>query len=178
MEFVDTQGIGKTTLNNAFYKAVRHNWFFRSDLGQTGPTTNISAELEELHRDLYFKKIKRLRKNRPDIWKSITIPRQMSRVISESITIMHNDFSRGFLLDESLFKNFAREVLQQANDVTHRLWHKRAFVHLSTRDFDFVVPRYQSRVAERAHRGMMQIPPTDAQVRAWVEDDIIGFSPL
>jgi hypothetical protein len=74
-------------------------------------------------------------------------------------------------MDESLFKNFPREVLKLAGDAPGPLWQKRAFIYLRTRDPEFVVARYQSRVEERRQRGMVQIPPSDAEVRARVEED-------
>ena len=178
VEFIGTQGVGKTTLNNALYKPFRENWFFRSDLGQTGPSPSTRGELEEIHRKIYFKKIRRLQKTGANTWKSITIPRQMSRVISESLTILTNDFPRGFVLDESLFKNFPREVLKLTGDVPGPLWQKRSFIYLRTRDPEFVVSRYQSRVEERSQRGMPQIPPSDDEVRARVEKDNVLFDAL
>lgn len=178
MEFIGTQGIGKTTLNNALYKPFRAHWFFRFDLGQTGPSTTASTDLEQLHRDIYFNKIERVHKEQTDAWKSITIPRQMSRVISESLTILSNDFPRGFVLDESLFKNFPREVLNLTQDGGDALWKQRAFIHLRARDPDFVVERYQSRVAKRARDGLLQIKPEDAEVRARVDQDNALFDTI
>lgn len=178
LEFVGSQGIGKTTLNNKLYKPLRSQWFFRSDLGQTSSPNTSSGTLEQLHRKIYFKKIKWLRKNQSDIWKSVTISRQMSRVISESLTILTNDFPRGFILDESLFKNFPHEVLNLAENEAAPLWQKRAFIYLRARDPDFVVSRYQSRVIERARNGLLQSQPTDDEVRVRVEEENALFDTM
>ncbi|WP_299681746.1 hypothetical protein [uncultured Roseobacter sp.] len=178
IEYIGTQGVGKTTLNNAVQKCLRTDWFFRSDLGQNGPFAQPSAALEDLHREIYFQKIKRFQKENHNAWKSITVTRQMSRVISESLTILTHDFPRGFILDESLFKNFPREVLKLCGDTPEPLWTKRAFIHLRTRDPDFVVSRYQSRVEERTRRGMPQIPPTEAEVRTRVQEDNVFFDTI
>ncbi|WP_299964523.1 hypothetical protein [uncultured Roseobacter sp.] len=178
MEFIGTQGIGKTTLNNALYKPFRAHWFFRFDLGQTGPSATASTAMEQLHRDIYFSKIQYVQQEQTDAWKSITIPRQMSRVISESLTILSNDFPRGFVLDESLFKNFPREVLSLTENGGAALWKQRAFIHLRARDPEFVVSRYQSRVAKRARDGMLQSKPTDADVRARVDQDNALFDTI
>jgi hypothetical protein len=171
VEYIGTQGIGKTTLNNALYRPLRANWFFRSDLGQTGPLETSSAALEHLHNEIYFQKISRLKDEKANTWKSITVTRQMSRVIGESLTILTNDFPRGFVLDESLFKNFPREVLSLCGDRPGPLWAKRAFIHLRTRNPEFVISRYQSRAEERARRGLMLIPPRDEEVRERIEED-------
>lgn len=171
LEFVGSQGIGKTTLNNRLYKTLRAQWFFRSDLGQTSSPDTYSGTLEQLHRQIYFQKILWLYENQPDIWKSVTISRQMSRVISESLTILTNDFPRGFIMDESLFKNFPHEVLDLEEEQGAPLWQRRAFIYLRARDPDFVVSRYQSRVIERARSGLLQSRPSDAEVRARVEKD-------
>ena len=171
VEFIGTQGIGKTTLSNSLHKTLRKNWFFRSDLGQTGPSPAVSKALENLHREIYFLKLKRLYEENADAWKILTAGRQMSRVISESLTILNNDFPRGFVLDESLFKNFHHEVLALAGDAPGPLWAQRAFIYLRTRDPEFVVARYQGRVAERAERGMLQVPPSDAELRNRIEQD-------
>jgi len=178
LEFIGTQGIGKTTLNNALHKSFRKNWFFRYDLGQTGPSTQSFEELEQLHRDIYFQKLQRVQKTRPDVWNSITVPRQMSRVIGESLTILSNSFPRGFVLDESLFKNFPHEILNLPDTADDILWQKRAFIYLRARDTEFVVSRYQSRVAERARNGLPQIKPEDADVRARVEKDNTDFDAI
>ena len=171
IEFIGTQGIGKSTLNNDLHKPLKDNWFFRANLGEVGPATVSSVEIEQLHRDIYFSKILHLEKAQPDPWKSITTSRQMSKVISESLTILTNTFPRGFILDESLFKNFPREVLDVASEKATPLWANRAFIYLRARDPDFVVSRYQGRVAERGRRGLSQLPPTDAEVRERVMQD-------
>ncbi|WP_300064304.1 hypothetical protein [uncultured Roseobacter sp.] len=178
VEYIGTQGVGKTTLNNALYKSLRSDWFFRSDLGQTGPITAAPGMIERLHRDIYFQKIEYLRSKQVDPWESITVTRQMSRVMSESLTILTNDFPRGFIMDESLFKNFPREVLKLASDTPDPLWRNRAFIHLCTRDPDLVISRYQSRVAKRARRGLMQVPPADEDVRTRVEEDKALFDKI
>lgn len=175
MEFIGTQGIGKTTLNNALQKPLSAHWFFRSDLGQVGPVASADAEVEKLHRDIYFQKIKQLRKRQAAPWNSLTVSRQMSRVVGESLTIMSHDFPRGFLLDEGLFKNCPGEVLKLAGDSAHPLWHQRAFIHLRAREAEVVVARYQARVEERARRGAIQIPPTEAEIRARFDKENVLF---
>lgn len=136
VEFIGTQGIGKSTLNNDLHKSLKDNWFFRADLGQIGPSDTAAGEIERLHRDIYFHRIRHLQEEQADPWKSITTSRQMSKVVSESLTIQTNDFPRGFILDESLFKNFQREVLELAAERPDPLWVNRAFVYLRARDPD------------------------------------------
>ena len=133
------------------------------------------GDLEHLHRNIYFRRIKRLKKNETDPWKSITTARQMSKVIGESLTLFGNDFPRGFVLDEGLFKNFPKEVLKLGSDQADPLWTNRAFVYLRARDPDFVVSRYQGRVFERSARGLPQRPPEDDEVRARVAQDNAVF---
>lgn len=178
LEFVGSQGIGKTTLNNKLYKTLRSKWFFRSDLGQTSSPDVYSGPLEQLHRQIYFQKILWLYENEPDIWKNTTISRQMSRVISESLTILTNDFPRGFILDESLYKNFPHEVMDLADNQSAPLWQRRAFIYLKARNPDFVVSRYQSRVIQRARNGLLQSQPADDEVRARVEKDNVLFDTM
>jgi hypothetical protein len=171
VELIGTQGIGKSTLTNDLHAFMCDRWFFRSDLGQLGPAATISGELEELHRDIYFRRIKRLRKTRADPWSCITVSQQMSKVISESLTILTHDFPRGFFLDENLFKNFPREVLKLDPERATPLWKNRALVHLRARDPDFVVSRYQARVLDRSNRGLLQRPPTEAELRERIARD-------
>lgn len=171
VEFIGTQGIGKSTLNNDLHKHFKNDWFFRSDLGKIGPADASEGGVEQLHRDIYFQKIRYLEEHQPDPWKSITVARQMSKVIGESLTILTNDFPRGFILDESLFKNFPKEVLKLASEDPSPLWQNRAFIYLRARDPDFVIARYQGRVAERNRRGLLQRQPTSEEVRAAVERD-------
>lgn len=178
VEFIGTQGIGKSTLNNDLHKSLKNNWFFRADLGQIGPTETSAEDIERLHRDLYFHRINHLQEERVDPWKSITTSRQMSKVISESLTILSNDFPRGFILDESLFKNFPQEVLKLGSACPEPLWSNRAFIYLRARDPDFVVSRYQNRVVERSNRGLPLRPPDDDEVRARVAQDNALFDQI
>lgn len=171
IEFIGTQGIGKSTLNNDLHRSLKGNWFFRAHLGQMGPAKSSSGEVERLHRDIYFSRIRHLMKTQADPWKSITTARQMSKVVSESLTILTNDFPRGFILDENLFKNFPREVLELASETSSPLWTNRTFVYLRARDPEFVVSRYQGRVVERSNRGLPLRPPNDAEVRERVACD-------
>ena len=167
VEFIGTQGIGKSKFNNDLHKFLEGNWFFRADLCQVGPISDTvsMAEVEELHRDIYFRKLRHLEKKQTDPWKSITTARQMSKVISESLTVLSNDFPRGFFLDEGLFKNFPREVLKLGSESAEPLWTNRALIYLRAHEPEFVVSRYRGRVAERSLRGLPQRPPSDNEVR-------------
>ncbi|MEL6957321.1 MAG: hypothetical protein AAGL89_00050 [Pseudomonadota bacterium] len=178
VEFIGTQGIGKTTLNNAVYKYFKDDWFLRSDLNQTGPAPTASKDLEDLHQNLVFMKLARLKEEKSGAWRTITLTRQMSKVAGESLTMLSNSFPRGFILDESIVKNFPREVLSLPDDVTAPIWNKRALIHLRARELDFVVARYQSRVAERAQKGLLQNAAEDDQVRARVEADNAIFEQI
>lgn len=171
VEFIGTQGIGKSTLNNAVHKSLQDNWFFRADLGTVGPAQTRSPEIEALHRALYFQKIHHLEETQPDPWKSITVARQMSRVISESLTMLSHSFARGFFLDEGLFKNFTREVLELDADTAAPLWQNRAFVYLRARDPASVIARYRGRVQDRQRTGGLQRAPTDEELNARIKQD-------
>lgn len=171
VEFIGTQGIGKSTLNNHVHKTLRQNWLFRDDITKIGPGPVPAPDIERLHRDLYFKRIQTLQDNLPDAWSSITVARQMARVISESLTLMTNEYPQGFFLDESLFKNFPQEVLELAADRPTPLWNNRAVIYLRARDPSCVVERYQGRAAERSKQGLLLRPPSDAEITARVERD-------
>lgn len=171
IEFIGVQGVGKSTLNNDTYEFFKKNWFFRSDLGQIGPAASSHDRTEKLHRELFFQAISCLQERQPDPWKSITVARQMSKVISESLTIMNNDFPRGFILDEGLFKNFPREVLGLGSSNRSPLWTNRAFIYLRASDPDFVVARYQERADERSNLGLPQRRMPDVEVRARIEQE-------
>ena len=171
VEIIGTQGIGKTTLNNDLHKSLRNNWFFRSDLGQIGPSEVASLDIEGLHRDIYLHRIRHLQEKQVDPWKIITNSRAMGVVVSESLTIQTNEFPRGFILDEGLFKNLSREVLALASEHPEPLWVNRAFVYLRARDPEFLVSRHQGRVAARRERGLPLRPPSDAEVRSRITHD-------
>ena len=180
IEFIGTQGIGKSTLNNDLQRRLTGRWFFRADLTHIGPSASGVSDpiLEKLHRDIYFSRVRHLEETQPDPWKSLTQARQMSIVIGESLTIATNEFPRGFVLDESLFKNFPREVLTLEEDGARPLWQHRAFIYLRAKDPKLVVDRYQSRAAERKSRGLPLRLPDDAEVRARVEQDNEMFDQL
>lgn len=171
IELIGAQGIGKTTLINTLQKSLRTDWFFRSDLGQTGPLNPVAGPVEKLHSEIYFHRMHQLQTREANIWDITTLTRQMSRVIRESLTLLTNDFSRGFVLDEGLFKNFSREVLDLASDTPDPLWNGRAFVHLRAGNPEVIMARYQARVVDRAQRGVFQIPPTKEEMHKRIEQE-------
>ena len=162
VELIGTQGVGKTTLNNALYHPLRARWFFRGDLRYTGPTSVTGHALEALHRDIYFRKLEAVNATQPDSWKTLTVCRQMSNVICESLLLATHRLPRGFILDEGLFKNFAEEVLACDAQAAAPLWQNRAFVHICARDPAFAVARRQGRSDKRQQGGMFQHEETAA----------------
>jgi ABC-type dipeptide/oligopeptide/nickel transport system ATPase subunit len=178
VELIGTQGIGKSTLNNDLYMFLHENWFFRGDLRHSGPTDIRSQDIEQLHREIYFRKIKHLKKKQADPWNCITGSQQMARVISENLTIMTHDFPRGFFLDEGLFKNFPREILKLDPERAPSIWKNRALIHLRARDPECVLSRYQSRAQERSSRGLLQRPPTDIELRERIQRDTDRFDQI
>lgn len=178
IEFIGTQGIGKSTLNNGIYKSLKKRWFFRADLGEVGPAREVNTHIEQLHRDIYFSRLRHIEQTQPDPWHGLTAARQMSRVISESLTLLTNQFPRGFILDESLFKNFPAQVLELVPDTTDPLWSGRALIYLRARDPASVVARYKKRVAERGRGNLLQRPPSDDTIRARIEHDTILFDQI
>ena len=164
LEIIGTEGIGKTTLNNALAGKLRKTWFLRHSLEQFGPAADGDPELEALHRDIYLHMVDKVTQEETDPWKTITLLRQKGRVISESLTIQTHPFPRGFVLDEGLCKGFPREVLDLASGSPDPLWHKRAFVYLRADDIEVALRRYQGRVQKRDERGLPISIPTDAHV--------------
>lgn len=178
VELIGTQGIGKSTLNNDLYKFLHESWFFRSDLRHAGPTDIRSQEIEQLHREIYFRKIKHLKKKQADPWNCFTGSQQMAKVISENLTIMTHDFPRGFFLDEGLFKNFPREILKLGPERAAPLWQNRALIHLRARDPECALTRYQGRAQERSNRGLLQRLPPDAELRERIMRDTVRFDQI
>jgi ABC-type dipeptide/oligopeptide/nickel transport system ATPase subunit len=178
VELIGTQGIGKSTLNNDLYKFLHESWFFRSDLRHAGPTDIRSQEIEQLHRYIYFRKIKHLKKKQADPWNCITISQQMAKVISENLTILTHDFPRGFFLDEGLFKNFPREILKLDPERAPPIWENRALIHLRARDPECALSRYQNRAQERSNRGLLQRLPTDLELRERIMRDNDRFDQI
>lgn len=178
LELVGTQGIGKSTLCNDVQKRLKDRWFFRSDLEQVGPAPTPATDLEDIHGTLYFQRIQWLEQNKNDAWDGITRSRQAARVISESLTLMTNDFPRGFVLDEGLFKNFPREILKHAEPSSNMLWNDRALIHLRARDAGSVVARYVNRMVGRQRRGLLQRVPSEAEILARVEEDNTLFDQM
>jgi ABC-type dipeptide/oligopeptide/nickel transport system ATPase subunit len=171
IELVGTQGVGKSTLNRAVYQVLNHSWFFRSDLEYTGPTDVRVPDVEALHREIYFRRIDRVREAEPDPWKSLTVSRQMSTVIYESLMLCSNVFPRGFILDEGLFKNFPREVLDLNATEARSLWRKRSFIHLRARDPEVAAGRYLRRMEERRREGIFQHDQSMPEVLARIRSD-------
>jgi hypothetical protein len=171
IEFIGTQGIGKTTLYNALPAPIKKRWFFRGDLLELGPNSVSSGHVEQLHRDIYFRKIHRVNTSQLDPWQSITVARQMATVIYESLMISSHYFPRGFLLEEGLFKNFPEEVLELSDDEAAPLWGNRAFVYLCARDLDVAVARFQRRTANRRNCDTFQHHLSNSEVRSRIEAD-------
>lgn len=171
LEVIGTQGVGKTTLNNALYRHLKDRWFFRSDLRSTGPAEVHQDRIERLHRDVYFRRIAELEASQPDPWKSLMTSRQMSIVICESLLIASNSFPRGFIQDEGLFKNFPQQVLACDMEEARPLWTNRVFVHVRAKDPAFALERHQKRRSDRQKRGMFQHEDALEEVLARIQRD-------
>jgi len=171
IEFIGTQGVGKTTLNNRVRKHLKDSWLFREDLEYTGPTEIRSGDLEKLHRKILFERLDRLQDMQEDAWGSLTVARQMSKVLYQSLTISTHDFPKGFVLDEGVVKNFPVEVSELGPEEEAALWKNRALIYLRARDPDFALKRYQGRTAKRRRKGMFQQSRADSKVRSRIEKD-------
>lgn len=179
IEFVGTQGIGKSTLCNAVQKRLCDRWFFRSDLNQTGPAPGPAIEIEDIHAKLYFQRICQLKNGEDDAWQNITRSQQAARVIGENLTLMTNAFPRGFILDEGLFKNFPQEVLKATQNTSFdAFWQNRALIHLRAHDAASVIERYTARAAERQQRGLLQRTPDEKTLRARIEAENTLFDEM
>lgn len=178
IELIGTQGIGKSTLCNDARKHLKDRWFFRADLAEIGPAPAPVPQIEDIHRALYFQRIKTLETRKTDAWHSITHARQAARVIGESLTLATNEFPRGFFLDEGLFKNFPKETLENLENIPDALWEGRALIYLRARDPASVVTRYTNRARERSRRGLLQRPPADAEILERVNADNALFDKM
>ena len=165
VEIVGAQGAGKTTLRNELDKDLKTNWFFRHDLRHIGPAEDPSGTIERLHRDIYFRRLRHLDETQPDPWKSLTVARQASNVIGQSLTMMTNKFPRGFFLDEGIFNNFPLELANETGKDLTPLWANRAMIYLRTPDPDLIVSRYQGRVETRSRKHRLHRQRTDSEVR-------------
>lgn len=156
LELIGTQGVGKTTLSNALYPDLKAGWFFRSDLRRSGPLTAAAGALEALHRQILFDKLAEIKARQPDPWKSLTLARQMSTVIYESLLLATHEFPRGFVQDEGLFKNFPAQVCALDPQLARPLWDMRILVHVRARDPELALERHQKRRSARMERGVYQ----------------------
>jgi hypothetical protein len=147
IEFIGTKGIGKTTLYNALPASTKIRWFSRNVLAGLGPNAVSSGHIEQLHRDIYFRKLHRVSTSQLDAWQSITVARQMANVIYDSLMISSHFFPRGFLLEEGLFKNFPEEVLELNDGEAAPLWENRAFIYLCAKDTDAAIARFNGRAS-------------------------------
>jgi hypothetical protein len=171
LEVLGTQGVGKTTLNNTVYQSIRSRWFLRGDVAFNGPTALTDGPIERLHRELLFRRIDAIRAGEPDLWKSVGITKQMAIIAYESLLMSTQTYPRGFLLDEGLFKNYFREVLEIDPHQAAPLWKQRAFVHLRARDPAFAAARYKKRVDFRRRTGAYQHEYSMEEVIARIDAD-------
>ncbi len=178
IEFIGTPGVGKTTLFNACWPSIKDRWYFRNDLKGLGPSLVLSGSIERIHRDIYVKRINLLNSSDLDPWQSITHALQAATVIYESLMTSSQDFSRGFVFEEGLFKNFPEEVLNLCDVEAAPLWENRAFVYLRARDPDIVLTRFQLRSDERRNRKIFQHCQPDYEVRSRIDADIRLFDQM
>jgi ABC-type dipeptide/oligopeptide/nickel transport system ATPase subunit len=169
IELIGTRGVGKTTLNNALYRHLKDRWFFRGDLRFTGPISVNISPLEALHRDIYFRKLEDVKEVYDDAWKALTICRQMSNVICESLLMATHTLPRGFILDEGLFKNFPAQVLTTDSEAVEELWRNRAFIHVRAKDPELALTRHLSRRSDRRQMGILQHRDTKEFLRAQIK---------
>ena len=171
VEFIGTQGIGKTTLHNAIYKSIRDRWFFRHTISGTQPQIVVSTKMEHIHQNIFFNGLKRIEKSEFDAWQTTRKASQMAEVIRESLLISTQDFPRGFILEEGLFKNFPSEVLDLSAEDQDLLWQDRAFIYLRTNEPGLAVSRFQMRANERRRKGLLQHEITDQELLRRIEED-------
>jgi len=171
IEFVGTQGIGKTTLFNACWPSIRNRWYSRRVLEGLGPSSVLSGSIECIHRNIFLNRINLLNSSDLDPWQNITHALQAATTIYESLMISSQDFSRGFVLEEGLFKNFPKEVLNLCDTKAAPLWEKRAFVYLRARDPDITLSRFQRREDKRRNRKIYQHYRPDDEVRSRIDAD-------
>ncbi|SDN89331.1 hypothetical protein SAMN05216196_102460 [Lutimaribacter pacificus] len=171
VEFIGAQGIGKTTIYNSVHGHIRDHWFFRPHLQNKVPPKDSLSPVSQLHRNLYFQKIRRIETSGANPWRSIARAQQMARVASESLFISSHDFPRGFVLEEGLFKNFPEEILESDAEASHPLWSGRIFVYLRARDPGVVVSRWQQRASARGKILEYQHSIRDSDVRRRVETE-------
>lgn len=171
LELMGAQAVGKTTLSNRAYAVLKRDWFFRSHLQKPADAESARAapEVEALLMEIYFGKLRQVGESDMDARRKLTIARQMSRVAEESLTLATHVYPRGFFLDEGLFKNFAREIVQLGAERTAPLWKSRAFVHVRARTPALVAARYQERAARRRERGGFQHEQSEAELCALIE---------
>lgn len=171
LEFIGTQGVGKTTLYNACWASIKDRWYLRNDLEGLGPSSVLSGSIERIHRDILFKRINFLNSSDLDPWQSVTYALHAATIVYESLMISTQDFPRGFALEEGLFKCFPEEVLNLCDAEAKPLWKKRAFVYLRARDTDIVLTRFQLRSDERRNREIFQHYRSDHEVRSRIDAD-------
>ncbi|SDX92444.1 hypothetical protein SAMN05444336_11328 [Albimonas donghaensis] len=168
MELIGAQGVGKSTLAGRVHRSLKHQWFFHSQLKALAivEPVNPKPEMERLIMEIFYNKLQLLEGSMLSARRKLTLCRQMTQIIDESLMLSANVYPRGFLLDEGLFKHFAREILHLGVERTAPLWERRAFVHVRARTPELVAARFQERAAKRRRRGIFQHLASDEELRA------------
>jgi hypothetical protein len=156
LEFVGTQGVGKSTLFRETLGKRRAEWFFRDHLRDLPIATPGEPWSLRVHRALLFNKTAAIHDSEFDAWQCSYAVGATAQIVRESLYLSSETFSRGFALDEGLFKNLTREVLALDQADADPLWKGRALIYVRAREVETVVRQYQARLDQRRRRGWFQ----------------------
>lgn len=170
LEFIGTMGVGKSHIYRLTFQENR-KWFQRHHLTRVTQNTLAAGAILDLHEQVLMSRLDRIRSGDGDIWQKTQQIRDVSYVVGESLLLSTLDFPRGFALEEGLFKNCPREILELDLDEAAPLWHQRVFIWLRADDPATVLIRYKQRVNMLRSSGIFQHPETDEQILSRVAHD-------
>ncbi|MCO6045362.1 hypothetical protein NG895_15730 [Aeoliella sp. ICT_H6.2] len=175
IEMIGTKGAGKSTLFSLSLAKLKSRWFFQYHLRDLVLTSVQSDEIEGLHRDILFNRLDTVIHSQQEPWQSITAVSQSVTAVYASMYMSCHTFPRGFALEEGLFKNFPREVLQLNKQTSLPLWNGKCFIYLRASNPNIVLERFHNRRSQRLAKGVFQHEESNDELSQRVHSDTFAY---
>lgn len=162
MEFVGVSGIGKTTfLNRISNQNLREGWFLTKDLYRFHPAESldslksINREQETVYRFMLNSVFDELiAKQEFPFSIKVDIFHYLINVVKYDVFMRNSSFPKGFMLDEGIVHNFAKEIVAlyslakngnfSLDETVGLLFKNRALVYLSASE-DYIIGNLKKR---------------------------------
>ena len=178
IEFIGPAGIGKTTLFNEIAGKTTGDWFHKGQNKSSIISKNADKVDGGTHWKLLYNKAKNLEERNLNGYRKIKLMKYFTNVAFNDFNMRHNEFKKGFLLEEGLCHNFSKEINKLSETEFRHLMSSRALIYLMPRDSMTVVQRIHKRKREEGRIVTHHIGLNDWALKEIAENSVKSFNRL